>query len=164
MVPLWWYILLGVALFVIGAAGVLLRRNILVVLMSLELLLNSVNINFIAFGRYYADFRGQIFAIFVIAITAAEVAVALGILVALVRNKSTLKVDDVTMYRKVALGPASVGVRFKIRDVNARELAATLPLAVLVLWVGLYPKPFLGIIDVSVKHLLAHVHDKGSGP
>jgi NADH-quinone oxidoreductase subunit K len=63
------------------------------------LLLNSVNINFIAFGRYDGDFRGQIFAIFVIAITAAEVAVALGILVALVRNKSTLKVDDVTMMK-----------------------------------------------------------------
>lgn len=99
MVPLWWHIVLGAVLFVIGAAGVLLRRNILVVLMSLELLLNSVNINFIAFGHYYDDFRGQIFAIFVIAITAAEVAVALGILVALVRNKSTLKVDDVTMMK-----------------------------------------------------------------
>ncbi|UTG94631.1 NADH-quinone oxidoreductase subunit NuoK (plasmid) [Sinorhizobium meliloti] len=100
MVPLWWSILLGVALFVIGAGGVLLRRNILIVLlMSLELLLNSVNINFIAFGQYYDDFRGQIFAIFVIAITAAEVAVALGILVALVRNKSTLKVDDVTIMK-----------------------------------------------------------------
>jgi NADH-quinone oxidoreductase subunit K len=99
MVPLWWYILLGVALFVIGAAGVLLRRNILVVLMSLELLLNSVNINFVAFARYYGDSRGQIFAIFVIAITAAEIAVALGILVALVRNKATLKVDEVTMMK-----------------------------------------------------------------
>lgn len=99
MVPLSWSILLGVALFVIGAGGVLLRRNILIVLMSLELLLNSVNINFIAFAQYYDDFRGQIFAIFVIAITAAEVAVALGILVALVRNKSTLKVDDVTIMK-----------------------------------------------------------------
>ena len=99
MVPLWWPIALGVALFVIGAAGVLLRRNILVVLMSLELLLNSVNINLIAFGRYHDDFRGQIFAIFVIAITAAEVAVALGILVALVRNKSTVRVDDVTIMK-----------------------------------------------------------------
>jgi NADH-quinone oxidoreductase subunit M len=67
------------------------------------------------------------------------------------------------MYRKVALGPASVGVRFKIRDVNARELAATLPLAVFVLWVGLYPKPFLNIMDASVEHLLVQVHAKGSG-
>ena len=75
MVPLSWSVLLGVVLFVIGAGGVLLRRNILVVLMSLELLLNSVNINFIAFGRHYDDFRGQIFAIFVIAITAAELLV-----------------------------------------------------------------------------------------
>jgi len=99
MVPLWWYIALGVVLFVIGAAGVLLRRNILVVLMSLELLLNSVNINFIAFAHYADDYRGRTFAIFVIAITAAEVAIALGILVALVRNKATLKVDEVTIMK-----------------------------------------------------------------
>jgi NADH-quinone oxidoreductase subunit M len=68
------------------------------------------------------------------------------------------------MYRKVALGPASVGARFKIHDVNARELAAILPRAVLVLWVGLYPKPFLGVIDASVKHLLMQVHGTGGGP
>jgi NADH-quinone oxidoreductase subunit M len=68
------------------------------------------------------------------------------------------------MYRKVALGPASVGARFKIHDVNARELAAILPLAVLVLWVGLYPKPFLAVIDASLKHLLMQVHRTGGGP
>ena len=67
------------------------------------------------------------------------------------------------MYGKVALGPESDSVRFKVRDVNARELAAILPLAVLVLWVGLYPKPFLSIIDASAKHLLAQVHGKGGG-
>ncbi|MDO3431069.1 NADH-quinone oxidoreductase subunit M [Rhizobium sp. CBN3] len=67
------------------------------------------------------------------------------------------------MYGKVALGPASVGARLKIRDVNAREMAAILPLAVFVLWVGLYPKPFLNVIDASVKHLLTHVHSRGSG-
>ncbi|UVC15087.1 NADH-quinone oxidoreductase subunit M [Mesorhizobium onobrychidis] len=67
------------------------------------------------------------------------------------------------MYRKVALGPASVGVRFKIRDVNARELVAILPLAVFVLWVGLYPKPFLNIIGPSVRHLLTQVHSNGGG-
>jgi len=67
------------------------------------------------------------------------------------------------MYGKVALGPPSVGVRFKVRDVNAREMAAILPLAVFVLWVGLYPKPFLNIIDVSVQHLLAQVHGKEGG-
>jgi len=68
------------------------------------------------------------------------------------------------MYRRVALGPASVGARFKVRDVNGREMAAILPLAVFVLWVGLYPKPFLAIIDSSAVHLLQQVHDKGSGP
>ncbi len=68
------------------------------------------------------------------------------------------------MYRKVALGPASVGARFKVRDVNGREMVAILPLAVFVFWVGLYPKPFLAIIDSSVTHLLQQVHDKGNGP
>ncbi|MEI3853902.1 MULTISPECIES: NADH-quinone oxidoreductase subunit M [unclassified Ensifer] len=68
------------------------------------------------------------------------------------------------MYRKVALGPVSVGTRFKVRDVNGREMAAILPLAVFVFWVGLYPKPFLAIIDSSVTHLLQQVHDKGNGP
>ncbi|WP_064706066.1 NADH-quinone oxidoreductase subunit M [Rhizobium bangladeshense] len=68
------------------------------------------------------------------------------------------------MYGKIALGPASVGARLTISDVNAREMAAILPLAVFVLWVGLYPKPFLEIIDASVKHLLTHVHSRGSGP
>jgi len=68
------------------------------------------------------------------------------------------------MYRKVALGPASVGTRFKVRDVNGREMVAILPLAVFVFWVGLYPKPFLAIIDSSVTHLLQQVYDKGNGP
>ncbi|WP_429810398.1 complex I subunit 4 family protein [Ensifer sp. B1-9] len=68
------------------------------------------------------------------------------------------------MYRRVALGPASVGARFKVRDVNGREMAAILPLAVFVLWVGLYPKPFLAIIDSSAMHLLQQVQDKGSAP
>ncbi|MCA1404366.1 NADH-quinone oxidoreductase subunit M [Ensifer sp. IC3342] len=67
------------------------------------------------------------------------------------------------MYRRVALGPPSVGARFKIRDVNAREMVAILPLAVFVLWVGLYPKPFLDIIDASVTHLLTQVHGRENG-
>lgn len=94
MIPLSWYLILAAVLFVTGAAGVLLRRNVLIVLMSLELMLNSVNINLLAFGHVMGDLRGQIIAIFIIAITAAEVAVALGILVALLRNKHTLEVDD----------------------------------------------------------------------
>lgn len=99
MVPLSMYLALGAALFVIGMAGVLLRRNVLIVLMSLELMLNSVNVNLVAFSSYLSDFRGQIIAIFVIAITAAEVAIALGILVALMRNKATLDVDEITIMK-----------------------------------------------------------------
>lgn len=68
------------------------------------------------------------------------------------------------MYGRVSLGPATVGARHKIRDVNAREMVAILPLAVFVLWVGLYPKPFLAIIDASVRHLLVQVHGEGGGP
>jgi NADH-quinone oxidoreductase subunit M len=66
------------------------------------------------------------------------------------------------MYGKVALGPAKISAKFKIRDVNTREMAAILPLALFVLWVGFYPKPFLGIIDASVKQLMLHVHGEGS--
>ncbi|MCW3783853.1 NADH-quinone oxidoreductase subunit M [Defluviimonas salinarum] len=69
-----------------------------------------------------------------------------------------------SMYRRVALGPARVAERHEVWDLNARELAAALPLAVFVLWVGLYPKPFLGIIDASVSHLLAQVHGQEGGP
>lgn len=99
MVPLSWYLILGAVLFIIGVAGVLLRRNVLIVLLSLELMLNSVNINLVAFSHFHGDFRGQIIAIFVIAITAAEVAIALGVLVALVRNKATLEVDELTILK-----------------------------------------------------------------
>ena len=95
MVPLSWYIILSSVLFIIGTAGVLLRRNILIVLMSVELILNSVNINFLAFSYYFQDLRGQVFSLFVITIAAAEVAVALGILIALVRNRAALNVDDI---------------------------------------------------------------------
>ncbi len=99
MVPLSWYLILGAVLFIIGVSGVLLRRNVLIVLLSLELMLNSVNINLVAFSHFHGDFRGQIIAIFVIAITAAEVAIALGVLVALVRNKATLEVDELTILK-----------------------------------------------------------------
>lgn len=96
MVPLSWYIVLSAALFVIGMAGVLTRRNILIMLMSIELILNSANINLVAFSYFLQDLRGQVFAIFVMTIAAAEAAVALGILVALVRNKAAVNADEIT--------------------------------------------------------------------
>lgn len=95
MIPLSWYLILSAILFIIGVAGVLLRRNILIILMSIELILNSVNINLVAFSYFYEDLRGQIFAIFVITIAAAEVAIALGILISLVRNRAAIYSDEI---------------------------------------------------------------------
>ncbi len=95
MVPLSWYIGVGSLLFLIGVAGVLFRRNIIVVLMSIELMLNSVNINLVAFSQYMEDLRGQIFAIFTITVAACEVAVALGILIALVKSRDVHNTDEI---------------------------------------------------------------------
>ncbi len=94
MIPLTWFVALSAILFIIGISGVLLRRNLIVMLMSLELILNSVNINFVAFSYYLEDMTGQLFAIFTITIAACEVAVALGILIALVKNRHTFNADD----------------------------------------------------------------------
>src|SRR3989337_2076667 len=95
MVPISWYIAVAAGLFLLGVSGVLMRRNIIVVLMSIELMLNSVNINFVAFSYMLGDMTGQIFSIFTITVTAAEVEVALGILIALVRNRKTFNVDEI---------------------------------------------------------------------
>lgn len=96
MIPLSWYIMLSTALFIIGLAGVLMRRNILVILMSIELILNAVNINLVAFSYFLQDLRGQVFAIFVMTVAAAEAAVGLGILVALMRNRAAANVNEIT--------------------------------------------------------------------
>lgn len=93
MVPLTWHIALGSILFMIGVTGVLLRKNIIIVLMSVELMLNSVNINLAAFSYYLNDLRGQVFAVFVITVAAAEVAVALAILIALARSRGAFSTD-----------------------------------------------------------------------
>jgi NADH-quinone oxidoreductase subunit K len=99
MVPLSWYVVLSALLFLIGVAGMLFRRNILVVLMCLELILNAVNLNLVAFSYFLQDLNGQMFAIFVITVTACEVAIALAILVTLLRNRTSLRVDDITLMR-----------------------------------------------------------------
>ncbi|HLE08029.1 MAG TPA: NADH-quinone oxidoreductase subunit NuoK [Thermodesulfobacteriota bacterium] len=95
MVPVSWYIGLGAILFMIGVSGVVLRKNIIIMLMGIELMLNSVNINLVAFSYYLNDIRGQIFAVFTITIAAAEVAVALGILISLVRNRGVFDIDKI---------------------------------------------------------------------
>ena len=92
------YLVLGAALFLLGVIGVLTRRNVVIVLMSIELILNAVNLNLVAFSRLYG-LHGQIFAIFVITDAAAEAAVGLGIIIAFFRNKETVNVDEVDLLR-----------------------------------------------------------------
>ena len=100
MVPLSWYISLSAVLFIIGLWGVLCRRNVMIVLMCLELMLNGVNINLMAFSYFLANLGGQIFTIFIVTIAAAEVAVALAIVIALMRNKNTLKIDEIRIMKE----------------------------------------------------------------
>ena len=93
------YLFLSAALLVVGTIGVLTRRNIIVVLMSIELILNAVNINLVAFSHELNNVLGQVFAIFVITDAAAEAVVGLGILIALFRNKETVNVDEVDILK-----------------------------------------------------------------
>ena len=88
------YLVLSLLLFGIGVVGMVVRRNFITVLMCVELILNAANINFIAFSGQLGDLTGQVFAVFVITIAAAEAAIGLGILLALVRLKQTVYVDQ----------------------------------------------------------------------
>jgi NADH-quinone oxidoreductase subunit K len=91
--------MLSAALFTVGVVGVIARRNIIIVFMSIELMLNAVNINLIAFSKAHHHVVGQVFAIFVIAVAAAEAAVGLGIILALYRNKETVNIDEMNLMR-----------------------------------------------------------------
>ena len=99
MIPTEYYIFLGTGLFIIGVVGVLTRRNILIILMSIELILNAVNINLMAFSQYFKSVDGQVFAIFVITDAAAEAAVGLGLIIALFRNKETVNADGIDLLK-----------------------------------------------------------------
>ncbi|MDM5147645.1 NADH-quinone oxidoreductase subunit NuoK [Candidatus Persebacteraceae bacterium Df01] len=89
------YLILAAAVFVIGVAGVFLnRKNILIILMSVELILLAVNLNFIAFSRYLGDIHGQIFVFFILTVAAAESAIGLAILIVAFRNRRTINIDD----------------------------------------------------------------------
>ncbi len=93
------YLVLSALLFTTGIIGVLLRRNIVVILMSIELILNAVNINLVVFSRQHHHVDGQIFALFVMAVAVAEAAVALGILIALFRNRGTVLADELDLLK-----------------------------------------------------------------
>jgi NADH-quinone oxidoreductase subunit K len=94
MVPLSWYMVLSLIVFCIGVFGFLSRKNIIIMFMSIELMLNAVNINLVSLSHYLQDLRGQILAFFVIAVAAAEAAIGLAIVIALFRNKATAHVDE----------------------------------------------------------------------
>ncbi|MGB7924794.1 MAG: NADH-quinone oxidoreductase subunit NuoK [Pyrinomonadaceae bacterium] len=99
------FLVIGALLFAIGVAGVLVRRNIIVIFMSIELILNAANLNFIAFSRYLQDtgnvnaVAGQVFTVFIIVVAAAEAAIGLGIVIALYRNKETIWVDEIDILK-----------------------------------------------------------------
>jgi NADH-quinone oxidoreductase subunit K len=92
------YLILAAVLFALGTIGVLTRRNVVIVLMSIELILNAVNLNLVAFSRMWG-INGQVFAIFIITDAAAEAAVGLGILIAFFRNRETVNVDEVDLLK-----------------------------------------------------------------
>jgi NADH-quinone oxidoreductase subunit K len=94
-----WYIILSALLFSMGAVGVLLRRNAIIIFMSIELMLNSANLLFVAFARHLNDLDGQVFVFFVITVAAAEVAVGLALIVAIFRSKRSINIDELHMLK-----------------------------------------------------------------
>lgn len=94
-----WYVILSAILFTIGALGVLIRRNALIIFMSIELMLNSANLAFVAFARHFNDLDGQIFVFFVITVAAAEVAVGLALVVTIFRSKKSINIDEMNLLK-----------------------------------------------------------------
>lgn len=94
-----WYLALSAILFTIGALGVLLRRNAIIIFMSIELMLNAANLSFVALARQMGDLGGQVFVFFVMTVAAAEVAVGLALIVAIFRSKSSINIDDINLLK-----------------------------------------------------------------
>jgi NADH-quinone oxidoreductase subunit K len=99
MIPLAWLLLLSAVLFVLGVIGVLVRRNALIIFMSIELMLNAANLAFVAFARHLNSLDGQVFVFFVMTVAAAEVAVGLAIIVNLFRLRETVFVDEINLLK-----------------------------------------------------------------
>ena len=99
MVPISWYLILSAVLFTLGVAGFLLKRNIITVFMSIELMLNAVNLSFVAFSYMLGSVSAQIFVFFVMVVAAAEAAVGLAIIIMVHRNRKTLNVDDIDLLK-----------------------------------------------------------------
>lgn len=100
MVPqLSWYLALSAVLFTIGVVGVIVKRNVISMFMCIELMLNAVNLTFVAFSSFFRDLSGQLFVFIVMTVAAAEAAVGLGIIIAIFRNRESLDVDDASSLR-----------------------------------------------------------------
>lgn len=98
-VPTPYYMGLGAILFSIGVIGVLIKRNPIVIFMCIELMLNAVNLSFLALGRHFGQMNGQMYVIFTMAVAAAEVAIGLGIIVAVFRTRETINIDEVNLLK-----------------------------------------------------------------
>lgn len=94
-----WYVALSTILFAIGALGVLLRRNAIIIFMSVELMLNAANLAFVAFARHLGDLDGQVLVFFVITVAAAEVAVGLALIVTIFRTKQSINIDEINLMK-----------------------------------------------------------------
>jgi len=96
MLPVYYYLGLAIILFTIGALGVLIRRNAIVIFMSVELMLNAANLAFVAYARYWQSMNGQIFVFFIMTVAAAEVAIGLALIVTIFRTKASIDVDQIS--------------------------------------------------------------------
>lgn len=96
MVPVQYYLALAIFLFIVGALGVLIRRNAIVVFMSIELMLNAANLAFVAYARFWQALHGQIFVFFILTVAAAEVAIGLALIVTIFRTKDSIDVDQIS--------------------------------------------------------------------
>jgi NADH-quinone oxidoreductase subunit K len=94
-----WYLALSAVLFTIGVVGVMVKRNVISMFMCIELMLNAVNLTFVAFSSFFRDLSGQLFVFIVMTVAAAEAAVGLGIIIAVFRNRESLDVDDASSLR-----------------------------------------------------------------
>ena len=99
MIPMSAYVILSAIIFFIGVVGVVARRSIIVILLSIELMLNAVNINFVAFSHYMESITGQVFVFFTLTVAAAEVAVGLALLIAIYRNRQTVNVEELDLMK-----------------------------------------------------------------
>ncbi len=99
MVPISWYLVLSAVLFVLGVAGFLFKRNIITIFMSIELMLNAVNLSFVAFSHLLRQLSAQVFVFFVMVVAAAEAAVGLAIIITVWRNRQSLNVDDIELMK-----------------------------------------------------------------